>query len=995
VPASARLVLRGVSLFLAGTALAVVFASSASAGTFNARGSAEQVYATDLPAGAGISLLDSGGDVVQTRSANQLGGALFRNVQPASGYRVRLDSTGETSDPLTVLTTQSAPPSTDVYNQSIPSDGYGYMTTRDGTKLAYSVHPPTDASQALGIDLPPNPAGDSVPAPTLIEYSGYGYARPEGPQSGIAAVANLMGFTVVDVNMRGTGCSGGAFDFFEPLQNLDGYDVIETVSRQPWVAHNKVGMLGISYGGISQLFTAQTRPPGLAAITPLSVIDQVQTTLYPGGILNTGFAYPWAQERIRESRPADPANPNNGAQSWAVQRVAEGDTTCRDNQVLHPEAADLEQKIRDNDHYVPEVADPLSPLTFVDEIDVPVFMACQWEDEQTGGHCPTLARRMTGTDRKWFTYTNGTHVDSLSPEIYNRLYDFLHIYVAEQAPPPNQTAFIQATAPVVFQAIFGIDGPGPCSPDGQCPPPAMTLPPDPIQAMPTHQLAEDAFEAQPSIRVLFDNGAGNPDNPGWPYPAFEQSFAAFPIPGTTARSWYVAPGGALADTPTTGTIRADAFTWDADARPLTNFTGDTGSGDGGLWTATPGYQWSQDPARHAVAYATDPLNADTTVVGSGRVDLWVRSSAPNVDLQVTISEVRPDGKETFVQNGWVRTKARALDEAKSTELEPVLSLREEDFAPMPSDRFVPVTVPLYYQGHAYRAGSRIRVRVSAPNGDQPIWSFSETEPAGTAEVEIGYGDGMPSRLVLPQVPGVDVPDQLPPCPGLRGEPCRDYVPFENATYVLDGYVRPKGATPMYLSLVPASEQCSEPFNRSHGPPLSAPSCSPPVQSSDHLTVGTFDANGKPVASIGRVQLTVTGESPIDFENGDQADVRLTASLTDVRNKADLTDYTGELRAVFGVRITDRNNGPAADIPATVIDSTFAFNMPCSATGGSEGGTCNTTTTVDAVTGANLAREGKRAVWELSKIRVFDGGADGDADTAGDNTLFAVQGVFVP
>ena len=440
---AARRVWRGISVFLAGAALALVFASSASAATFNARGSVEQVYVTDLPAGAGISLLDSGGGVVETRNANQRGGALFRNVQPGDGYRVRLDSTSETSDPLTVLTTQSAPPSTDVYNQSIPNDGYGYLTTRDGTKLAYSVHPPTDVTNVGGVDLPPNPAGNSVPAPTLIEYSGYGYARPEGPQSGIAALANIMGFTVVDVNMRGTGCSGGAFDFFEPLQNLDGYDIVETVARQPWVAHNKVGMMGISYGGISQLFTGQTRPPSLAAIAPLSVIDQVQTTLYPGGMLNTGFAYAWAQERMREARPADPADPNNGAQSWAVQRVAEGDTTCRDNQVLHPEAADLEQKIRDNDHYVPEVADPLSPLTFVDKIDVPVFMACQWTDEQTGGHCPTLAKRMTGTDKKWFTYTNGTHVDSLSPEIYNRLYDFFNIYVGQQAPPIAQTAFIQ------------------------------------------------------------------------------------------------------------------------------------------------------------------------------------------------------------------------------------------------------------------------------------------------------------------------------------------------------------------------------------------------------------------------------------------------------------------------------------------------------------------------------------------------------------------------
>ena len=37
---------------------------------------------------------------------------------------------------------------------------------------------------------------------------------------------------------------------------------------------------------------------------------------------------------------------------------------------------------------------------------------------------------------------------------------------------------------------------------------------------------------------------------------------------------------------------------------------------------------------------------------------------------------------------------------------------------------------------------------------------------------------------------------------------------------------------------------------------------------------------------------------------------------------------------------------------------------------------------------------RRALWELGKLRVLDGGADGDAET-GPNTLFAVQGVFVP
>jgi predicted acyl esterase len=754
---------------------ALVFASSASAASFDARGSVEQVYATDLAPGTSVSLLDSADQVVETRNANDLGGALFRNVTPGSGYRVT--SGGEFSDPLTVLTTESEPPPTHSYDQTIPTDGYGYLTTRDGTKLAYSVHPPLDVLNNLGA-TPPEELTDLLaalpvptpltPGPTLVEYSGYGYARPEGPVSGIAALANLMGFTVVDVNMRGTGCSGGAFDFFEPLQSLDGYDVVETVARQPWVDNDKVGMLGISYGGISQLFTGQTQPPSLAAIAPLSVIDQTQTTLYPGGILNTGFAVNWALERQHEAQPAGP----DSGQPWAWEKIQAGDAECAENQALHPEAADLMAKIRENDHYIPEVADPLSPITFVDKINVPVFMACQWTDEQTGGHCPTLARHMTGTDKKWFTFTNGTHVDSLSPEVYNRMYDFLELYVAQEAPIAK-SALVQASWPIAMQAIFGIDGPGGA-------PPTAMLPTDEIQQEPDYATAKSMFEAQPSIRVLFDNGAGDESNPGWPYPAFEQSFDSFPIPDTEARSWFLAPGGELADL-SPGAAAADGFTWDAQARPLTNFSGDTASGDGGLWTATPDYQWSQDPVGTAVAYATSPLDEDTAVIGAGRVDLWVRSSAPDVELQATISEVRPDGKETFVQGGWIRAKARALDDAKSTELEPVPSFLLEDFADMPADQFVPVTIPLYYEGHMYRAGSKIRVRISAPNGDQPVWSFSETVPAGQADVAIGYGGEMPSRLALPVVPGVSTSTGLPPCPGLRGEPCRDYVPFTNQT----------------------------------------------------------------------------------------------------------------------------------------------------------------------------------------------------------------------
>jgi predicted acyl esterase len=748
------------SAVVAVLALALVTGVGVAQAAYSAHGSVRQVYVTGLAGRQSVALLDRNGRRLATKRADGQGGLLFRGVKPGSGYRVRALPKGASSGPLTVLSTRAAPPSTEVYNQSIPSSGYGYLTMRDGTKLAIDVHPPQDLAGVLpeGVHVPVLPTADSAPSPTLIEYSGYGYADPAGPQNGIAVIANLMGFTVVDVNMRGTGCSGGAFDFFEPLQSLDGYDVIETIARQPWVAGHKVGMMGISYGGISQLFTAALRPPSLAAISPLSVIDQTQTTLYPGGVLNTGFAVEWAKERIHDAKPASAT----GGQSYAYKRVQEGDAVCKANQVMHGEAVNLLKKIRANNHYRPKVADPLAPLTFVKKIDVPVFMACQWTDEQTGGHCPTLVSQFTGTRKKWFTFTNGTHVDSLDPETFNRWYDFLKLYVAKQAPSSG-AAPVQAGAPVIYQEAMGISG--------------VTLPPDPIQQQPTYDGALAAFEALPSVRILFDNGAGG-QNPGEPYPGFEQSFSSFPVSGTKARSWYLSSGGKLA-AKRSARSRANGFTWNPRARPLTDFTGDTAGGSGGLWTATPPYKWVPNKAANAVSYVTPALKQNTTVIGAGALHLWVRSSKPNVDLQATISEVRPDGKETFVQSGWLRASERKLDPRKSKPLEQVLSLRAKDVARLPRNRFAKLSIPLYYEGHAYRAGSRIRVTVSAPNGDQPIWAFSQTSPKARTKVAIAYSKKRPSRLVLPVVAGVNVPTGLPPCPGMRGEPCRDYKALAN------------------------------------------------------------------------------------------------------------------------------------------------------------------------------------------------------------------------
>jgi uncharacterized protein len=747
--------------------LTLVLCGSACAAGLTASGSAEQVYATGLTPHARASLLTASGTSVSTRRADAAGGVLFTAVKPGNGYRVRAGG-GAESAPVTVHTDAAAPWDPQIYKQHITSSGYQYLTTRDGTKLAIYVHPPSHpaglASLPDGLSLPPSYS--QPPYPTLIEYSGYGYADPAGPQSGIAVLANLMGFAVVDVNIRGTGCSGGSFNYFEPLQNLDGYDVVQTIANQPWVLDHKVGMMGISYGAISQLFTAQLDPPALEAIAPLSTIDSTITTLYAGGILNTGFAVPWASERQHDAEPAGPG----AGQAWAYQRIRQGDQTCKRNQALHGEAPSFSKQIRQNAHYNPSVADPLDPITFVHKIKAAVFMACQWEDEQTGGHCADLAQDFTGTTRKWFTFTNGAHIDSLDPATFNRWYDFLSLFVAHRAPATN-AGILQVGAPLFYGQGFGITG--------------VTLPPDPIQQIPTYGAALSAFEQLPEIRVLFDNGAGEaPDGtftPGDPYPGFEQSFSSFPIPGTVAGTWYFGAGGSLATDPD-ATPEVDSFTWNPKALPAVDFASSNTSA-GGLWGNASDWDWNwqPNPAGTAVSYVTAPLTQNTAVIGAGAVHVWIEASAPSVDLQATVSEVRPDGIETFVQNGWVRADERKLDAKQSTLLAPVLSLRAKDVQPLPRGRFVEVVIPLYYEGHVYRAGSRIRVTISAPGGSQPLWAFADTSPKGTAKVSVQLSAGTPSSLILPVVPGVSVPTGLPPCPSLRNEPCRAYVPLVNQT----------------------------------------------------------------------------------------------------------------------------------------------------------------------------------------------------------------------
>jgi Subtilase family/FG-GAP-like repeat len=222
------------------------------------------------------------------------------------------------------------------------------------------------------------------------------------------------------------------------------------------------------------------------------------------------------------------------------------------------------------------------------------------------------------------------------------------------------------------------------------------------------------------------------------------------------------------------------------------------------------------------------------------------------------------------------------------------------------------------------------------------------------------------------------------------------------------YARPKGATPMRVSLVPSYNPCTTP-NRTHGAPLASGSCAPPAQSSSTLTVGTSDANGQDTKSVASLRLDVLTDNP--FTPGDDADVAIALRASDVRcattNAAcpngSMSDYTGKLLGTASLRITDKLNGAAGNEDGTVADTSLELPVTCVVTGDATvGASCALNTSLDALIPGSV-RGGGRSIWQLGQFALKDAGPNGTGYGAGcpstcgdgDEQTFMRQGVFVP
>jgi hypothetical protein len=200
---------------------------------------------------------------------------------------------------------------------------------------------------------------------------------------------------------------------------------------------------------------------------------------------------------------------------------------------------------------------------------------------------------------------------------------------------------------------------------------------------------------------------------------------------------------------------------------------------GNAWAANPGWDWTTVPAADGIAFQTAPFTTDTTIVGAATLKLWVKSGSPVDDFQVTVTEVRPSAdQEEYVTSGFLRSSNQA-DKADSTDLFTDPTYLASNARSLSSKSYELVKIPVDPIVHTFRAGTELRIVLSAPGGDRPTWEFATLDDGQMATV--GLGGVVASALVVNTVRGVTATTTLPTCGALRGEPCRAYQAEGNQT----------------------------------------------------------------------------------------------------------------------------------------------------------------------------------------------------------------------
>lgn len=153
----------------------------------------------------------------------------------------------------------------------------------DGRVLRADLYQPTDPDTGAVAD---------GPFPVIVGMTPYGKSNaataPTPGGDGVNLDLVRHGYLALAVDIPGTGISDGRFDLFDHAEAIAGAEVVEWAAQLPR-STGKVGMIGLSYMAVVQLFTAAQVGPDspLEAIFPMAAtVDPYRDLFTSGGALN-------------------------------------------------------------------------------------------------------------------------------------------------------------------------------------------------------------------------------------------------------------------------------------------------------------------------------------------------------------------------------------------------------------------------------------------------------------------------------------------------------------------------------------------------------------------------------------------------------------------------------------------------------------------------------------------------------------------------------------
>jgi len=546
------------------------------------------------------------------------------------------------------------------------------------------------------------PSGD--PKATVLQMDGYGRAEPpthyirvrDGELISVKVGAGPpLGhrdeYAPVQASLRGTGCSGGQFDVFDRFWAKDGYDIIEWLADRKW-ARDGVGLYGNSLPGITGFLITSHQPPSLAAAMPnLLYADLYRCAVVPGGVPNVVFTSIWSQV-------IQPTLDTEGT----AEGLLEEDTICAQNVATRspqfPADSELFYALRREDD---SEWRQRSLIEYADQINVPICMTHAWQDEQTGPRGgPEIFR-------------------TIDPDPVQSPDD-----VPGTGPPPGVPGLQPKETPKMFWATNGNH-----STDREL--------------GRTAELAEDWFDywlLGKRTGIMDKNPVQLYLNSGVEESSIKMSFDSFhqneQIDWTR---YYLGEENSLQATRPDG--GADEYITGSPRRSWV--FGDGGTGGEVTWADGP----------DLLTYRTDSFDDPKVIAGPITATLYIESTAPEMDLFVTLADEYPSGTLVPLQRGLLRASHRRLNEERTLYNDDGDIIRpyrpHTNPEPIEPGEVYRYDVEVFPLGHLIHSDHRLVMGITTPPLVDGLWGYEPSRSPGVNQV---YRDeDRPSSLLLPLV----------------------------------------------------------------------------------------------------------------------------------------------------------------------------------------------------------------------------------------------------